>query len=637
MSESSKSSASFPRPALSIISGLAALSALLISLRYPESDPDLRCLGGFISAALGHYLIFFLLTLTLARGAARLCRLPPGLEAILMTLFLGMTFVFLLADTFVYQQYHFHINLAMLDLFFNSNGEVISFGAGDTAAIIVMSILCLTVASLITIAGIYAGAGTLRICRKGIWIVIALFAGFNGINVYESAVGKNIYTAYNSAILGFHPLTMNRLLNKIGVVSLKENSYHASITKSSFRYPLNPLICPESAGKESEVRERRLDVIIIMIDTLRADTVSPEAMPFIWNFAREKISFQNHYSGGNCTRIGVFTFFYGIPGSYWNEALQGQTPPVLLSAYRNAGYRVQAYTSANLYNPEFYRTVFAGIPDLRTESAGKTPYERDASAVKDFMSDITIELDLNRQKSGAAQPSVSFIFLDQLHSITLENKDLRNQPFPTTWTEPNYTSLSRNTDPENFFNLYRNVAHETDARVGEILAFLKEKGLYDRSIIIISADHGSEFNDTGLNFWGHNSNFTGYQLKVPLMIRWPGKKPREISALTTHYDISATLLQEQLNCQNPVTDYSVGKSLFAEGNPDWFIAGSYSENAIVSRDQIALIDSIGKLSFKTPEWRSLPEDHVRNKDRIIQAINLMTKYYNNNSSYSHQK
>ena len=629
MSESSKSSASFPRPALSIISGLAALSALLISLRYPESDPDLRCLGGFISAALGHYLIFFLLTLTLARGAARLCRLPPGLEAILMTLFLGMTFVFLLADTFVYQQYHFHINLAMLDLFFNSNGEVISFGAGDTAAIIVMAILCLTVASLITIAGIYAGAGILRISRKGIWIVIALFAGFNGINVYESAAGRNSFTAYNSAIPGFHPLTMNRLLNKTGLISFKENSYRASIAGSSLRYPQNPLICPEAAAGEGESREKRPDVIIIMIDTLRADTVTPEATPFIWNFARENISFQNHYSGGNNTRIGVFTFFYGIPGSYWNEALQGQTPPALLSAYRDAGYRVQAYTSANLYNPEFYRTVFAGIPNLRTESAGKTPYERDASAVRDFMTDITREL--NRQKNGADQPSFSFIFLDQLHSITLENKDLRKQPFPTTWTEPNYTSLSRNTDPENFFNLYRNVAHETDARVGEILAFLKEKGLYDSSVIIISSDHGNEFNDTGLNFWGHNSNFTGYQLKVPLTIKWPGKEHREISALTTHYDISATLLQEQLNCRNPVTDYSVGKSLFAADNPDWFIAGSYSENAIVFRDQIALINSIGKLSFKTPEWRNLPEDHARNKDRIIQAINLMTKY--NNKKY----
>ena len=629
MSESSKSSASFPRPALSIISGLAALSALLISLRYPESDPDLRGLGGFIVAALGHYLIFFLLTLSLARGAARLCRLPSKLEAVLVTLFLGLTFVFLLADTFVYQQYHFHINLAMLDLFFNSNGEVISFGAGDTAAIIVMAILCLTVASLITIAGIYAGAGILRISRKGIWIVIALFAGFNGINVYESAAGRNSFTAYNSAIPGFHPLTMNRLLHKIGAVSLKENSYRSSLAGSSLRYPLTPLICPEAAGAENGVRESRPNIFVIMIDTLRADTVSPEATPFIWNFARENISFQNHYSGGNNTRIGVFTFFYGIPGSYWNEALQSQTPPALLSAYRKAGYRVQAYTSANLYNPEFYRTVFAGIPNLRTESAGKTPYERDASAVKDFMSDVRKELYLNRQNNGSAAPLFSFIFLDQLHSITLENKDLRKQPFPTTWTEPNYTSLSRNTDPENFFNLYRNVAHETDARVGEILAFLKEKGLYDSSVIIISSDHGNEFNDTGLNFWGHNSNFTGYQLKVPLMIRWPGKEPREISALTTHYDISATLLQEQLNCRNPVTDYSVGKSLFTGSNPDWFIAGSYSENAIVSRDQISLINSIGKLSFKTPEWRSLPEDHARNKDRIIQAINLMTKYYNN--------
>ena len=622
MPERKKHATVSQRPSLSVVSGLSALAALLISLRYPESDPALPGICGFIMAALGHFLIFYLLTIFLIKTAVRLCRIPPKTETAGIAVFIGLSFVFILADTFVYQQYHFHINLAMMDLFFNSRGEVISFGTGDTIAIVIMSLLCFTVAALIAICGTGAGSIAVRTCRKGLVLIILMFIVFNGINIYENASARKYYTVYNSAIPGFYPLTMNRLLNRMGINAVREKSYHAESGTSSLRYPLNPLNCPGPETREDGTMTPRPDIFVIMIDTLRADTVSPEITPGIWNFARENIRFNNHFSGGNNTRIGVFSFFYGIPGSYWNEALQQQTPPALLTAYLNAGYRIQAYTSANLYNPEFYRTVFAKIPDLRTESKGRTSYERDANAVNDFMNDISRDA-----RNHNRAPSFSFIFLDQLHSITLENKNLRDHPFPTSWIEPNYTSLSRSTNPENFFNLYKNVAREVDTRVSEILDFLKNNRLYDDAIIIITSDHGNEFNDTGLNFWGHNSNFTEYQLKVPLIIKWPGKQPRVISNLTTHYDISATLLQEELKCSNAVSDYSVGNSLFSGNSPEWFIAGSYSENAIVSRDQIALINSIGKLSFKTPEWKNLPDSHARNNDHIIQAINIMTRYF----------
>ena len=81
------------RPSLSATSGLSALAALLISLRYPESDPDLRGISGFIMAALGHYLIFYLLTLSIIRITARLCRIPPKTETAGITVFIGLSFV----------------------------------------------------------------------------------------------------------------------------------------------------------------------------------------------------------------------------------------------------------------------------------------------------------------------------------------------------------------------------------------------------------------------------------------------------------------------------------------------------------------------------------------------------------------
>jgi membrane-anchored protein YejM (alkaline phosphatase superfamily) len=39
--------------------------------------------------------------------------------------------------------------------------------------------------------------------------------------------------------------------------------------------------------------------------------------------------------------------------------------------------------------------------------------------------------------------------------------------------------------------------------------------------VIVTSDHGEEFNDTGKNYWGHNGNFSPYQVAVPLLVRGP--------------------------------------------------------------------------------------------------------------------
>ena len=48
----------------------------------------------------------------------------------------------------------------------------------------------------------------------------------------------------------------------------------------------------------------------------------------------------------------------------------------------------------------------------------------------------------------------------------------------------------------------------TDKNLGRALNFLGQHIDIDKTIIVITADHGEEFNDTGKNYWGHNGNFT---------------------------------------------------------------------------------------------------------------------------------
>lgn len=67
--------------------------------------------------------------------------------------------------------------------------------------------------------------------------------------------------------------------------------------------------------------------------------------------------------------------------------------------------------------------------------------------------------------------------------------------------------------------VYDAKVQEADARVGKFIATLKELGLYDKSIIVLMADHGEEFMEHG--YVDHGATLCQHQLHVPLMIRFP--------------------------------------------------------------------------------------------------------------------
>ena len=75
-------------------------------------------------------------------------------------------------------------------------------------------------------------------------------------------------------------------------------------------------------------------------------------------------------------------------------------------------------------------------------------------------------------------------------------------------------------DKNFIIGLYDGELSFVDHWVGEFFDYLKEKKIYDNSLIILTADHGEEF-------WEHNSFEHGHSLYqevllVPLLIRFPG-------------------------------------------------------------------------------------------------------------------
>jgi membrane-anchored protein YejM (alkaline phosphatase superfamily) len=148
-------------------------------------------------------------------------------------------------------------------------------------------------------------------------------------------------------------------------------------------------------------------------------------------------------------------------------------------------------------------------------------------------------------------------------------------------------TINKERDPTEFLNDYRNSIHYVDELVGRLLDDLESSGALENTIVVITSDHGEEFNDNKANYWGHTSNFTGYQTRVPMIVYMPGKAPREVHEATAHVDIPPTLLIEGLGCGQDVDAYSNGRDLFGPQDGERpMVVTSYVNHALIMGDDV---------------------------------------------------
>jgi arylsulfatase A-like enzyme len=79
-----------------------------------------------------------------------------------------------------------------------------------------------------------------------------------------------------------------------------------------------------------------------------------------------------------------------------------------------------------------------------------------------------------------------------------------------------------------------------DSLIGKFLDALKAAGRLDKSVVIITGDHGEAFWEHGVAT--HGSNLGGEQLDVAFAMRLPGEKPRRFEGVFSLLDVMPTVL-----------------------------------------------------------------------------------------------
>lgn len=589
--------------------------AILIAVRYflylPELPEELLAQLFLVSSLISQ---MALLTLLIALPCYLLVLIPHKLNRLVISTYLAIYVGVLLIDTQVFSQYKFHLNPAILNLIMG--GQIVDFPLSAW----LMALLVF--AGLIAIQYFLLNKALNKKSNKPIFIlsftsIFLLSLATHGIHIWASANVYQPVTSLRPYLPAFYPATAIGFMRKQGWINeekIAEQKALATKRKSILNYPRAEITTKEIANPKN--------IMFIVFDSWRYDSFNEENTPNLWQAATKGKVFNNHYAAGNSTTTGIFGLFYGLHGTYWHHFLNNQKPPLFITRLQELNYNLGIFASAQLYRPEFNSTVFATVPNLRLETQGNTPAERDKVAINDWLT-------WHNQQTNS-NPKFSFIFLDAAHGYDIPNDNQFKKYQPEQAI--NYIKINNSTNNLPILNRYKNSIYYMDYLIGKVLQRLEESNELENTLIIVTGDHGQEVNDTKQNNWGHNSNFTDFQVKVPFIIINSDYNLDSLSSdsITHHIDIAPTLLKDYLGITNPSKDFSNGFNLSEYTTPrSWVISSSYNEFAIITQDMIYEIDPEGYSELFDKQNKPIKDKNKRIEPSIIQStLKEITEFYN---------
>jgi len=332
------------------------------------------------------------------------------------------------------------------------------------------------------------------------------------------------------------------------------------------QYPLKMVKCGTPV-------KYKYNIIYFILESWRSDTMNERVTPVIYDLAQKSYVFTNHISGGTVTPTGLFSIMYGLHPTYMRyvAADPAGNPPVMIRVMRENGYAIGAYTSSNFDGFSLKTMFFNGI------AAKDFVQKLDEGSVKDDRYVISRVVEsIGHEHKGS--PFFKFVFLTSSHHGYKYPKS--HAIFHPVAREGSFL-FNKYADPAPLLNKYKNSLHYNDALFGEVLSALRKAGLDSKTIIVVTSDHGEEFNDKGYGYWGHGSNFTRYQTSVPLILFLPDNaEGHVISRRSSHCDIAPTLLKYLFGC-NDFSSYSSGRDLLDLPDHRGLIVQSYMNKAFI--------------------------------------------------------
>ncbi len=587
-----------------IMLALAIATRYLAIVEWPDS---LLGKGYLLVSWLGHFgflvFAFYLLILFPLTFLVPFQRSMRFIGVIVATT--GLTL--LLLDTQVFEQLRQHLGRNQLVWEYLSSG--------DTQFLFVV-VPALFLLELVISGLVWKKLRNLSQKHIGMTIGLVFFVAFfftHTINIWADAVRYHPITQQKANFPLSYPMTAKSFLLKHGWVAqddMKGRAIKQPSHQSGLKYPLRPL--------EFSDTEKPLNLMLIVVDALRADMLNPDVMPALYQFSQHSSVFQQHFSGSNNTKLGIYSLFYGLPSNYWDTISMNYISPVLMDTLQQKQYQLGLFSSVGFVQPEFMQTAFTNVDELDlTVGKSKNAAQGDIIATNNWQKWITSQGD-----------SPKFSFLYYTGPSNMDIAPGASEKFRPTMEElvAQSGNQGKTSKRQAMFNNYKNAVYHTDELLKQVFDTLVEHKQLENTVVVVTAAHGLEFNDTGHNNWGHNSNYSWSQTQVPMVIYWPGKEPGAINKDTSHLDLAPTLMKELLQSKTSTNSFSSGLNLFGSLERDYILMGNSGDYVIYQKDKITEFPKAGGRQVLNRQYQPL-QNTKTDMQVLLQVWNDIERFY----------
>jgi len=339
----------------------------------------------------------------------------------------------------------------------------------------------------------------------------------------------------------------------------------------------------DTAGPEMPAQDgaaRPTNVVLISIDSLRADHLGAygyerPTSPRIDRLALAGVVFENAFSTTTWTlpsHLSMLTSLYpevhGVTGD--NQRISDDAT-LVSETLQQHGYLTGGIVSGPYLNRQFgFAQGFDSYDDETTTMSGEASHSL-STAFRNHREAVRFV------DAAAGRPFFLFLhFWDVHYDYT--------PPYPfDEWFDPDYEgeidavdfeaneAINPSMDPrdlEHVIALYDGEVAYTDMVVGRFLAALEERGLWEETLVVLTADHGDEFFEHGRK--GHRRNLYNTTLQVPLIVKFPGDRwaGRRVEELAGIVDIVPTILRTLGLASPGETNGSPLQELLEGSDPD---------------------------------------------------------------------
>jgi arylsulfatase A-like enzyme len=371
----------------------------------------------------------------------------------------------------------------------------------------------------------------------------------------------------------------------------------------------------------STTKSGKTNVVLLIVDTLRADRLGcygyeKPTSPSIDAIAKQGVLFEQTYvqwASSLPSHASIMTSTYPhVHGAFPNGKHLNPELPTLAKILKAQGYTNGAFVSnslvGNQYNFHlgFDTFIDQAAFDYRNTTLAAWIHSLNAVRAIDHLTHNDLFTTLAVSWIGVHQSEPLFLWMQWLYP---------HAPYrpPAKFLEPvakPYSGIANGTmaqielinkkkltlspeDEERYSALYDGEVLCSDYQIGRIVDKLRSLNLLDNTLLIISADHGENLNEHGMEY-GHYGVYDS-SVRIPLIFAKPHELPagKRVSQVVQSLEVAPTILDLLEIPRPPQFQGRSLRPLIFEDNLEW-------ESVAHS---VMFRDNVNFLALRSGEWK----------------------------------